>query len=125
MFGYGGFVWAPWGFDPDGLLLKILFSNGLYHHDAGNLGGERVTGTELLLGVTPGWRIKRGDAEFKVFFGPEIQRHRLRPDNPSNRMRGTSAGLRVAIDLWYEPTPQTMIAADVSLTEGGGHWSAS
>jgi Cellulose biosynthesis protein BcsS len=116
VFGYGGFVWAPWGFDRDGLLLKILFSNGLYHHDAGNLGGERVTGTELLLGVTPGWRIKRGDAEFKVFFGPEIQWHRLRPDDPSNRLRGTSAGLRVAIDLWYEPTPQTMIAADVSLS---------
>jgi Cellulose biosynthesis protein BcsS len=31
-------------------------------------------------------------------------------------MRGTSVGLRIAIDLWHEPTPQTMIAADISLS---------
>jgi Cellulose biosynthesis protein BcsS len=60
VFGYGGFVWAPWGFDRDGLLLKILLSNGLYRYNAGNFDGERVTGTELLWGVMPGWRIKRG-----------------------------------------------------------------
>ena len=115
-FVYGGFVFAPSGLDQDGLLLKILFSGGLYRYERSNLGGERVIVTELLSQVLPGWRIKRGDAEFKFFFGPEHQQHYLRPDDPSNRLRGTSIGLRVAIDLWYEPTSKTMIAADVSLS---------
>ena len=85
-FVYSGFVFAPSGLDQDGLLLKILFSGGLYRYEASNLGGERVIGTELLSQVLPGWRIKRGDAEFKFFFGPELQQHYLRPDDPSNRL---------------------------------------
>jgi hypothetical protein len=66
--------------------------------------------------VLPGWRIKRGDAELKVFMGPEIQSHYLRPDDPANRLRGYSYGLRVAAEVWYEPGTETMIAADVSLS---------
>jgi Cellulose biosynthesis protein BcsS len=116
VFAYGGLVLAPSGLDQDGLLLKILFSGGLYRYEASNLGGERIIGAELLAQVLPGWRIKRGDAEFKIFFGPELQKHYLRPDDPSNRLRGTFTGLRIAVDLWYEPTPETMIAADVSLS---------
>jgi hypothetical protein len=70
----------------------------------------------VLSQVLPGWRIKRGNAEFKVFFGPEFQTHYLSPDDPSNRLRGSSIGLRIAVELWHEPTPETMIAADVSLS---------
>ncbi len=76
----------------------------------------RVTGTEWLVQVLPGWRIKRGDAEFKFFMGPDIQLHRLSPDDPDNKLRGRSFGLRVAAELWYEPTADMMIAADVSLS---------
>ena len=115
-FAYGGFIHAPGGFDQDGLLLKVLVSGGLYRYDAANLGGARVTGAEWVAQVLPGWRIKRGDAEFKFFMGPDIQVHRLRPDDPDNKLRGRSFGLRLASELWYEPTPNTMIAADVSLS---------
>ena len=85
-FAHGGFLFAPSGLDQDGLLLKILFSGGLYRYDAKNLGGERVIGAEGLAHVLAGWRVKRGDAEFKFFFGPEFQRHHLEPDDPSNRL---------------------------------------
>jgi hypothetical protein len=115
-FAYGGFVFAPGGLDQDGLLVKILVSGGLYRYDAANLGGARVTGAEWVAQVLPGWRIKRGDAEFKFFMGPDIQVHRLRPDDPENKLRGRSFGLRMAAEFWYEPTPNTMIASDVSLS---------
>ncbi len=115
-FAHGGFVYAPGGLDQDGLLLKIVLSSGLYRYDASDLGGARVTGAEWLAQVLPGWRIKRGDAEFKFFMGPDMQVHRLRPDDPQNRLRGNSFGLRMAAELWYEPTTETMIAADVSLS---------
>jgi len=115
-FAYGGLVFAPGGLDQDGLLLKILLSGGLYRYDAANLGGARVTGAEWVAQVLPGWRVKRGDAEFKFFMGPDIEVHRLRPDDPDNKLRGRSFGLRMAAELWYEPAPDTMIAADVSLS---------
>jgi hypothetical protein len=115
-FGYGGFVFAPGGLDQDGLLLKILLSVGRYRYDAANLGGERVVGTEWVAQVLPGWRVKRGDAEFKFFMGPDVQVHWLRPDDPDNKLRGRSFGLRMAAELWYEPAPDMMLAADVSLS---------
>jgi Cellulose biosynthesis protein BcsS len=107
-FAYGGFMFAPGGLEQDGVLLKVLLSGGLYRNDAENFRGEHVIGAEWLTQVLPGWRIKRGDAEFKFFMGPEFQNHRLWPDDPANRLRGHSFGLRVAVDLWYEPTPDTI-----------------
>jgi Cellulose biosynthesis protein BcsS len=115
-FVHGGFVIAPSGFDQDGLLLKLLLSGGIYGYRASDLGDRHVIGVGVLSQVLPGWRIKRGNAEFKVFFGPEFQTHYLSPDDPSNRLRGSSIGLRIAVELWHEPTPETMIAADVSLS---------
>jgi hypothetical protein len=116
VFGYSGVVFAPGGFEQDGLLLKILLSNSLYLQDADNLRGVRATGVELLTQVLPGWRIKRGDAELKFFFGPESRRRYLWLDDSSYRPQGNSFGLRLAAELWYEPTPDTMVAADVSLS---------
>jgi hypothetical protein len=114
-FAHGGFIVAPSGLDQDGVLLKIMLSAGLYRYDAKNL-GERIVGLEWLTQVLPGWRMKRGDVELKVFMGPEIRNHHLWPDDPANRLRGNSYGLRVAAEVWYEPTAETMIAADVSLS---------
>ncbi|HET7912816.1 MAG TPA: cellulose biosynthesis protein BcsS, partial [Pseudolabrys sp.] len=42
-FAYGGFMFAPGGFDQDGILLKIMLSGGLYRYNAQNLGGAQVT----------------------------------------------------------------------------------
>ena len=114
-FAHGGFIIAPSGLDQDGVLLKIMLSGGLFRYDAKNL-GERIVGAEWLAQVLPGWRMKRGDVELKVFMGPEVQNHHLWPDDPANRLRGNSSGLRVAAEVWYEPTAGTMIAADVSLS---------
>ncbi len=67
----GGVLWSPTALDDDGLLFKFLLSGGLYRYDAGDLGGERVIGSEWLVQVLPGWHIKRGTFEAKVFWGPE------------------------------------------------------
>ena len=115
-FANAGFLYAPGGLEQDGLLLKFLLAGGVYRYRAANLGGEHVIDVESLADVLPGWRIKRGDAEFKLFMGPEFQKHLLSPDDVANRLRGNSFGLRLAVELWYEPTPQTMLAADVSLS---------
>lgn len=115
-FAYGGFLFAPGSLDEDGFLLKGQISGGWYRYVAQNLGSSRVDAIEGLAQILPGWRIKRGNAEIKFFMGPEIQEHHLWPDDPANRLRGRSFGLRVGAEVWYEPTIETMIAGDASLS---------
>ncbi len=121
---YGGLLLAPGGFEQDGLMLKLITSSGLYRYNAGSLGGDEVVGAELLGAAMPGFRIKRGPLEMKFFFGPELQIHRLWPDDPDNRLRGRQFGLRLAAELWAEPTDSTMLAAEASLTSIGSNYSA-
>jgi hypothetical protein len=123
-FAYGGLLVAPNGFDEDGLLLKALLSGGAYRYIAGDLGGEQVTGAEWAVQVMPGWRIKRQGVEFKFFLGPDWERHWLWPDDPGNRVRGTQFGMRVAAEIWTEPTANTMVTGDVSLSTVATNWNA-
>ena len=51
-----------------------------------------------------------------VFVGLEIKNDVTVPYDPSNRLHVTSARVRAAVNLWFEPTPSTMIAADAALT---------
>lgn len=122
-FAYGGFLIAPSGFEDDGLLLKLLVSGGLYRYRAGDLDNATVIGAELAGQVLPGWRIKRHGVEAKIFFGPDLERHRLWPDDPGNRLRGAALGLRMAIETWYEPLPNMMVAADLSLSTIATSWT--
>ncbi len=116
VFLYGGLLAAPSGFERDGLMFKLVYSSGLYRYNAGSLGGARVVGFEALGAVMPGFRIKRGPVEMKVFFGPELQYHYLSPNDPDNRLHGRQFGLRFAAELWAEPTDATMVAADVAFS---------
>ncbi len=83
-----------------------------------------MVGTEFAGQLLPGWRIKRGNIETKVFIGPEIQRNRLWPDDPGNRLRGSNFGLRFAVEFWSEPSATTMMSADASLSSIATNYSA-
>jgi len=111
----GGVLWSPTALDEDGLLFKFMLSGGLYRYNAGDLGGERVIGSEWAVQLLPGWHIKRGTFEVKVFMGPEFQQYHLSPNAPGNLLNGSKFGLRVSGEVWDEPTVTTMIAADASL----------
>jgi hypothetical protein len=123
-FAHGGLMVAPWGLDQDGFFFKLLLSGGVYRYDAGSLGGARVVGRELTVQAMPGFRVKRGDLETKVFVGLDLEKHRLWPDDSSNRLRGSALGLRFSVDFWYEPTPTTMFAMDASLSTVASNQSA-
>ncbi len=123
-FAHGGLPVAPGGLDQDGFNFKLVLSGGRYRYNSGSLGGETVIGAETRVEAMPGWRIKRGDLEVKVFVGLDAENHRLSPDDPSSRLRGRSTGLRAAFDLWYNPTPMTMLAMDGSLSSIAANQSA-
>jgi hypothetical protein len=114
-FAYGGLLFAPGGFEQDGFLLKVLLSGGLYRYNSDFL-GTRVIGVENTIQIMPGFRIKRGDVELKFFFGPDFEFHRQWPYDPLNSLRGHDFGLRMAFDLWYEPSENTMAVAEGSFS---------
>jgi Cellulose biosynthesis protein BcsS len=115
-FAYGGLLWSPDGLDNNGFTLKAVMSGGFYRYNSGALGDVQVTGRELVVQVLPGWRFKHDRLELKVFAGLDLEDHRLVPDDPSSRLRGSDIGARAAVDIWYEPTPGTMLAADGSIS---------
>ena len=108
---YGGAQWAPRGLNEDGFTLKLLLAEGTYRYLAGT---TNIRGTGLLASIMPGWRIKRGNFEAKIFAGIDLQNHRTSPDDPGNSLRGNHAGLRIAADLWWEPTSTLMLASSIS-----------
>ena len=123
-FAYGGLLWSPGGLDREGFTLKAIMSGGMYRYNSGALGDVEVTGRELIAQVLPGWRFKGDRLELKVFAGLDLENHRLVPDDPASRLRGGDVGARAAIDLWYQPTPDTMLAADGSVSTIATNYSA-
>lgn len=105
---YGGAVWSPGGLNKDGFTLKALLAGGdyLYRSSPGD-----IRGADIVASILPGYRIKRGDFEIKMFAGLDIQHHWTLPFDPSNKLRGTHAGARFNIDTWWEPIPARMMVA--------------
>jgi hypothetical protein len=114
-FGYGGFLWSPYGLTVDGFTLKVFSGAGRYHYQSGS---AEITGNTLLFAALPGWRFKFDRFETTLYAGIDVQRHRLHPDDPYNDMRGQHVGLRVGGDAWYQPSAATMI-------QGAATWSTS
>jgi Cellulose biosynthesis protein BcsS len=113
---HGGFmhvgtVWSPGGVDKEGFTLKVLFSGGDYQYISGALNTE-VNGRLVAATILPGYRYVRGKFFATIYAGLDYQDHKLRPDDPTAGLRGNNYGLRVNAELWYEPTPSTMMTAD-------------
>ena len=117
VFANGGLLWAPNGFGRSGFLLKAQLSSGIYRYESEGLG--TVYGGELKAALLPGWAFKRGRFELRLFAGPDLELHRLWPDDPYNSLRGRRLGLALALDAWDEPTEATMIAGDASYSTVG------
>jgi hypothetical protein len=113
-FMHGGVLWSPGGLDNEGFALKALISAGSYTYLSDTLG--QVRGRELVAQLMPGWHFKFNHIEFKAFAGLDLENHQLSPDDPDGGLRGNDLGLRAAFELWSEPTSNTMIAADGSIS---------
>ena len=127
-FVHGGLMWSPNGLDREGFTLKLLVSGGTYRYQSGALGLE-VTGQQITGSAMAGWRFKFDGLEATVFVGPDVQDHKLTPDDQGSRLRGRYFGVRGGVDVWYEPGPGFMAAVNASGTtagsEFGGGWRVS
>ena len=101
-----------------------MLGGGTYRYTSGALGNTDVAGRQLSAAILPGWRFVRNGVIITAFAGFDIQQHGLTPDDPSAGLRGNYAGLRTGFDLWYQPTANTMLAADASVSTIGPSYSA-
>ena len=122
-FVHGGGVWSPAGLDREGFALKFVAGGGEYRYRSGALGNREVTGRMLATALMPGWRFRPDGLIVTVFAGLDYQDHRLSPDDPTAGLRGSYFGARAAVEVWYEPTPATMIAVDASVSTIGPSYS--
>ena len=83
-----------------------------------------MTGADENLQLLPGWRFTRDRFEAKIFVSLDAKHGATSPDDPDNPLRGTHVGLRTAVDVWYEPTPSTMLAAAYRQLRVGAHVTA-
>lgn len=123
-FTFGGMLWSPNGVDRPGFTFKALIGGGSYRYFSDALGDIEVTGDQIVGFAMPGWRFRSGSTFLTLFAGLDVQHHRTRPDDPSNKLRGTHAGIRAAAEFWMEPLPGTMLAADASVSSVGPSYSA-
>lgn len=120
-FMHGGLVWSPDGLDRPGFTFKLLAAGGRYRYLSGTVD---TIGDQLLVSAMPGWRFKFADLEIVVLGGIDVQNHRLDPDDPGNRLRGTHVGARGNVDIWYQPVESLMATLSFSgSTLGGNVWS--
>jgi Cellulose biosynthesis protein BcsS len=66
----------------------------------------------------------RDGLQVKVCAGVDVKYDLTFPYDPSNRLYGLHLGARTAINVWFEPSPQTMLAADASLSSIIASYSA-
>lgn len=111
--GYGGLQWAPTSLDDEGFVLRVFLSDGIERFDTP---ATRYRTTILRASVLPGWHFKRGKLDVKVFAGPDFERDDYTPLMAYRPPSRTSFGARVAADLWWEPSPNTMLSASASAT---------
>lgn len=115
---YGGFLWSPKGLDRDGFTFKMLLDGGAYSYVSGAL-QQTVNGTKLSAAALPGWRFTRGALNVTVFAGPVVQDYRLTPNDPGSRLHGLYVGGETGVDIWYQPTANTMAAFNGAVSSIG------
>lgn len=123
-FVYGALVWSPHGLYDAGFTAKLLSGGGAYRYNSGALKGAEITGVQRSTSVMAGWRFKQDKFEATIYGGFDMQEHSLSRYDPGNRMTGVLYGVRVGADLWHEPRPGAMVAANLSVSSIGPSYSA-
>lgn len=111
-------MWSPDGLDKGGFTLKFLLNGGGYTYPSDGLHMD-VDGTLLSAAALPGWRLTSDGLAVALYAGPVVQDYRLTPFDPGSRLHGFYAGAAFATDIWYQPSPATMVALDGSIASIG------
>jgi outer membrane immunogenic protein len=121
--GWLGAFLAPYsGLDNSGLRVLIYGDGGTYKYfgDPGEtFRGNFVGGTVLV-----GYGFEGDNYSINLLAGANAEHHTVSPRDPLNSVQGTEAGLKLRTDIWVQPAPQTMAAAEAEYSTAFQTYSA-
>ncbi|UYO48154.1 cellulose biosynthesis protein BcsS [Rhodopseudomonas palustris] len=118
---YGGFEWFGGGTAENGPVVRLMASEALERYQAGRF---TYINDISRASVLAGWRFKFGAFELKILAGPDLENRASMPDYREQRWRGTHGGVRIAVESWAEPTPETMLSSSFYATTIAGSYGA-
>ncbi|MFL9499514.1 cellulose biosynthesis protein BcsS [Rhodopseudomonas palustris] len=118
---YGGFEWFGGGTAENGPVVRLMASEALERYQAGRF---IYINDISRASVLAGWRFKSGAFELKILAGPDLENRASMPDYREQRWRGTHGGVRIAVESWAEPTPETMLSSSFYATTVAGSYGA-
>jgi hypothetical protein len=120
--GYDGMLLAPQDdLNKNGFLIRLFMSDNFELYDTAT---RRFTTNIFRTSALPGWRIKRGDLEVRMFAGPTLEIRGFKPDVQTGKLSGSRFGVQLASEQWWEPTPAMMVAAAAAVTTINSVYSA-
>ncbi len=114
-FGWSGIVVAPFArLDEDGTRIRIFGGYGRYRYDTGaapsGVNTGQVASGELLVGR----RIAFDAVTLVAYAGAHVENHALQSPDPSNPVAGTSAGLKVLLEIHWRALQNFVATASLS-----------
>ena len=79
----------------DGFLFR-MYGSLVYNYASSDVPGGNVDGKLWQFDLMPGYQVVRGGATFGGYVGLDYQDSQLTPNDPTNKLRGTKAGVKVA-----------------------------
>lgn len=80
----------------DGFILRLLGTRGFYEY---NVSGTQFDANYWQGDVMIGYQWIRGGTDIGVYVGVDYQDHKITPDDPLNKLRGSEVGFKVGLDI--------------------------
>lgn len=95
--GYLGFYHAlNRDLDRDGFIVRLLGTRGFYDYRDGS---DKFEGKYWQGDAMIGYQWVRGGIDIATYVGVDFQNYKVTPDDPFNKLRGSEAGFKVAVDI--------------------------
>jgi len=106
---FGEITAAPSGnIDQSGVRLRGMEGYGIYKVAPGG-GQADIRGTTADGSLLAGYGFVRDNYSVDLYAGLDVENDRLSAPDPQDRVQGTQVGVKGVGELWWTPTPQTLV----------------
>jgi len=110
VFQYTEVTVAPNGnIEESGIRLRAFEGYGIYKVPAAAPQSGYIRGSVTDVSLLLGYNFSRDDYSLDLFAGPDIQNNWLAQFDPQDATQGTQVGVKGVAELWWTPTPQTLV----------------
>jgi len=125
LYGYGGTVFSVDGHDlgSSGWLVKAILGYGEYKYTKSSAQKGYVDGKVTNAEIELGYEVRTAEAHlFSVFVGPDYQRNKISPKDPSNRSSGEKWGAQIGFEFITDPSKFFNTEFDGSVSTVNRHY---